>query len=51
MRGTTHLKVQTAGVVVDLVDDVRNLDVCGVVAASSHRGLSRGKYKFVLDPD
>ena len=30
----------------DLVDDVRHLDVCGVVAASSHRSLSRRKLKF-----
>ena len=30
----------------DLVDDVRHLDVCGVVATSSHRGLSRRKLIF-----
>ena len=41
-----HLKVQTSRVVVYLVDDVRHLDVCGVVAASSHRSLSRRKLKF-----
>ena len=33
------LQVEAAGVVVDLVDDVRDLNVCGVVSAPPHGGL------------
>ena len=36
----TNLKVQTSRVVVDLVDDVRDLNVGGIVATPPHRRLS-----------
>ena len=36
---SSHLEVQAAGVVVDLVDDVWHLDVGGVVAAPPHGAL------------
>ena len=35
----TDLEVQTAGVVVYLVDDVGDLDVSGIVSTSSHGRL------------
>ena len=41
------LQVEGAGVVVDLVDDVRDLDVCGVVSTPPHSGLAA--YDLSLD--
>ena len=41
------LQVEGAGVVVDLVDDVRDLNVCGVVSTPPHSGLAA--YDLSLD--
>ena len=47
----TNLKVQTAWVIVDLVDDVRDLNISGIVAAPPHCRLSGIKLSSTFTSD